>query len=250
MNDYWFYAKRKLALGRSWIASGEFEKAEQVLLQARTSIAEHDGIDSARWGVATLDLAECAWWQGDYAIAVRRGLNALRVLTTAGPPGSILPAANAAVVVGEALCAHGQDLEAVKYLESAFRILSTMPSEVRISSRANAALAIAYSSVGRDEDAADASLKAWATVEDRDSSLAGSKAAAAGWTIRCLERANRLLDALPIWEWLFEREPDDAAWFRLYEFIGEMGERGLEREAVEFFQRIEIIAEHAASSSE
>jgi tetratricopeptide (TPR) repeat protein len=242
LSSYWPAAKRKLELGRDTAARGHYEEAERMFLEARAAIADNDGVDSPRWGVATLNLAVCALRREDHALAVRRGLNALRVLTAAGPPASLLPAADAALVLGRAYRAQEDVARAVSCFELAARAAARVPREVRVTSDADAQLAFVLLHAGRIEGAADAALRAWATVEAADSWLAGSETVFARWTIRCLVRANRLMDTLPVWEWLFSHGPDGSEWRNLMEFVGRMGAAGLDQEAVELFERVEGIA--------
>jgi tetratricopeptide (TPR) repeat protein len=249
MAGYWVSARRKLETGRDALAAGRFAQAEQLFCEARAAIADGAGVACPRWGIATLDLAKCAHLQGNHALARRRGMNALRVLMAEGSSALALPAADAAAVVGDALCELDACDEAVRYLEFALTSAGTASDAVLVASHANVKLAFAYANVGRDTDAGDAITRAWSSIADKGSWLRGREARIARWMIGHLQRAGRFVEARPAWEWLAEDGMADADWLTLHRFIGEMSAAGLKEEAKALFCRVEELEDVRASGS-
>lgn len=239
MPTYWPKARKKLAQGRSMLSKYRFRQAEQLFLEARRAIAEGEGVDSARWGIATLDLAFLASVECNYPLAARRGKNAVRALVSAGPPASVTPAAQAAAITGEALQQQGKLEAAIAYLEFAAERVERTPEYTRISSRIDVQLEDVYFDAGRFEEAADVALRIWGTVHSPESWLRAVGRGPTRLTIRCLEKARRYVECEPIWEWLFANRYDDSLWMSLYEFLGRMAEGGYEQEAKDLFARIE-----------
>jgi hypothetical protein len=246
MGGYWTGTKSKLELGRSALSAGRVAQAEQLFAEARVAIADNDGIDCARWGLATLDLAKCAQQQANHALAKRRGMNALRVLMAAGSPTTRRPAADAATVVGDALCELDTCGEAIRYLEHARAAVGRARNAVRVRSHADTRLAFAYTNVGRDADAGDAIVRAWSSVGDDESWLRGREAPTARWMIDHLQRGGRFVEAQPAWEWLAAHGLVEADWYTLHRFVGAMAVAGLVKEAQSLFHRIEQLEDARA----
>ena len=250
MEGYWPEAKRKLELGRRATTHMDFRQAEYYLAQARTAIADNEGVDCARWGFATLDLATCALRQKGHApLAARQGKNAMRVLLAAESPALRLAAAEAAIVVGDALGIMSRHDEAVLYYEFASKTASAGKNAVSVASHADVRLAFAYTSVGNATAAADAVLRAWATVGDENSWVHPLSASTARWIIRCLERDGRFVDAMPVWERLASNGFVDSDWLVLHKFVGAMAAVDLGDDAKYLFYRVEETVERAAQKA-
>jgi hypothetical protein len=250
MADYWPEAKRKLQHGRYVLGHGRAVQAEQLFFEARAAVADNEGLECARWGVATLDLAKCALQQANHVLAKRRGLNALRVLMAEGSSGARLLAADAAAAVGDALCELDACGEAIRYLEFAVATVGSAADAVYVTSHADVRLAFAYSNLGGSEDAGDAIVRAWSSVGDEGSWLRGQEAWIARWMIGHLQRAGRFAEAKPAWEWLAAHGLAEDDWYTLHRFVGAMAVAGSVDEAQSLFHRIEELEDARAGADE